>query len=1386
MNITVRAENAVPGCFRFRIRACVTTALAVLVFSAVAQAKPNPLNATITPAAPSKQFSGSLVVSDPTGASCGAPGANQNPAPGCDEFKLTVTLPADYATTNPNAKVRVSMAFDDEDYDLYVYEEVGFKDVGSSDLDNPEVVEFPAGSGSKVYLIDVVGFVASGGTYTTTMTLIPGAPAGDADGDGVADASDLCPNTPPGPAVDATGCPIVIADTDGDGVTDASDLCPGTPTGTPVDGAGCPITTNDPKCTAPGLTVMTDAVADQVGGADTDLVSVKLSESVTTQRNLVFTVKMSSLASRTENARRVFTFKAKTKDYYVAMINNPGVPDPVFSYGTGVNGYGGSDQLGTGLAGSGFSVDGTFTVVVPISGFELAAGNSMGTFAGVVRLSGGNCNAACANGPAADTATAPTANSYTLTANGTCGIPNNSVVLPSGLAPRFQIHVSPKDLGNDAGEPSVGFNPFTKRTMFISYTQALRETYAELSALTDVAGNSLPTSCDATWEDKSGTLTQVNSLDPILFTDQATGRTFNSQLSGDNSLMEYTDDDGENWFPAQAGPPNGGADHQAVASGPYPAGKVPLTATWPATGPKRAVYYCSQSVATAFCSRSDDGGVTFGPGFTFKNTECAAGALHGHVKVAPDGTVYVPDSSQCVLATGASADHVIAFASEDAGQTWAVRPVPQSIGGDGSDPSIGIATDGTLYMCYPNADSSIHVAVSHDKGRTWAGGQNVGAALGLVQTRFPQMIAGDPDRASCAFLGTNTGGNGSSLNFKGVWHGYQATTYDGGASWHLVNVTPGDPIQGHGGVGPDGTNRNLLDFNDLQLDEQGRTLFAFADGCIGACVQDPAVNSFAAKATIVRQTGGRTLYKKFDDVSDLSPVPRYNTSNPIIPAPACTLQGKSSRTSTRSTVKWNAPDTGGNAITNYKVHRSLAAAGPFSFLGNSGSDTQYFDTTADPAVQKYYYKVVAENALGLAPDSNVIELVVSVDNVNTCVAPGDVVITDPAGDASPQADEMDIIFVGVHEPEAYPDSFVFTYKVANFTSGAPPSGGFYPVMFPALSNKYIAMRAETVPPRFEYGTFAVATTTSFTAGGNLNPASNFKADGTITLIVPRSYLGNPAIGAVIPGFEARSRIGANTTSRDSSATADYTVRGTAICVQNVVLADLAASTNAGDEPLNVTFTLSGTPPQDAEMTSYSILFGDEPGADPVPTTGSFLGSGSLQLVHTYSTSGVYRARLTVTDSLNDVSTNLAEQTISVNHVNLPPDATASSIAALDEGQRAELNGSASSDPENEALRYSWIQLSGPAVTLENAGTAKAQFTAPEVTADTPLTFQITVKDSAGATASADVTISVLNIPGLNANTRILGGAPGPWTLLGLIGGLAARRRRFRRNGTSIA
>ncbi len=63
-------------------------------------------------------------------------------------------------------------------------------------------------------------------------------PLPDADGDGIADKTDACADTPKGAAVSPNGCPI-DGDTDTDGVADSRDKCAATPAGAKVDENGC-------------------------------------------------------------------------------------------------------------------------------------------------------------------------------------------------------------------------------------------------------------------------------------------------------------------------------------------------------------------------------------------------------------------------------------------------------------------------------------------------------------------------------------------------------------------------------------------------------------------------------------------------------------------------------------------------------------------------------------------------------------------------------------------------------------------------------------------------------------------------------------------------------------------------------------------------------------------------------------------------------------------------------------------------------------------------------------------------------------------------------------------------------------------------------------------
>lgn len=88
--------------------------------------------------------------------------------------------------------------------------------------------------------------------------------------------------------------------------------------------------------------------------------------------------------------------------------------------------------------------------------------------------------------------------------------------------------------------------------------------------------------------------------------------------------------------------------------------------------------------------------------------------------------------------------------------------------------------------------------------------------------------------------------------------------------------------------------------------------------------------------------------------------------------------------------------------------------------------------------------------------------------------------------------------------------------------------------------------------------------------------------------------------------------------------------------------------------------------------------------------------------------------------------------------NNPPIANAGPNQSVSLGATVTLNGSGSSDPNGDALTYSWTQTSGPSVGLSGADTAKASFKAE--TAGT-FGFKLIVSDGkASAESSTQVTV----------------------------------------------
>lgn len=93
-------------------------------------------------------------------------------------------------------------------------------------------------------------------------------------------------------------------------------------------------------------------------------------------------------------------------------------------------------------------------------------------------------------------------------------------------------------------------------------------------------------------------------------------------------------------------------------------------------------------------------------------------------------------------------------------------------------------------------------------------------------------------------------------------------------------------------------------------------------------------------------------------------------------------------------------------------------------------------------------------------------------------------------------------------------------------------------------------------------------------------------------------------------------------------------------------------------------------------------------------------------------------------------------------VNQSPTVDAGVEQTVEVSQQVTLTASAS-DSDGTVDSFSWVQTSGTSVILNNADLISATFTSPSVAQDEILTFDITVTDNQGATATDGINIIVL-------------------------------------------
>ena len=441
----------------------------------------------------------------------------------------------------------------------------------------------------------------------------------------------------------------------------------------------------------------------------------------------------------------------------------------------------------------------------------------------------------------------------------------------------IEVEVEPmtfqfSDVGETGKEPSIGITS-SGCIFFIAMEKVMR-------------------SCDygASWvESQDPVMCSPTTSDPYGWVDPITDRVFGVQMIGlETSWICWSDDDGETWMgnPHDSGttPIN---DHIKLASGPWTDSGYGALGQITSNFYETAVYYCYNKLAGIFCFTSVDGGATFELGGQIIGLATTNGGLHGAISTAPDGTVYVTPR----VATPT------VIVSKDNGFSWFERTMGEDTGTPNprKNSEVSADADSNAYHVWTGGDEGVYMSRSFDSGETWDQESIRISPVNVISSVFPQTDAGDAGRIAVTYLGSE---NEEMLNQSDIdgnpWNGnahyapnnatyhlyitFSLNALDENPTFHTYRVTD-DPVQ----VGSiclnsgdcrdiGGSNRNLLDFNDLHIDREGRVYVAFADGCTGECATNEnatAQDSRDGRGSVYYLASGPSLYEDFGQLIPL-------------------------------------------------------------------------------------------------------------------------------------------------------------------------------------------------------------------------------------------------------------------------------------------------------------------------------------------------------------------------------------------------------------------------------------------------------------------------------------------------------------------------------------
>ena len=344
-----------------------------------------------------------------------------------------------------------------------------------------------------------------------------------------------------------------------------------------------------------------------------------------------------------------------------------------------------------------------------------------------------------------------------------------------------------------------------------------------------------------TWKDIGPTLPTGQSNppetnDPYIYVDPSTDRIFTFHMAPilTCSVMSFSDDGGKSWQSNPRGcSPTVVWDHQTMV-----AAKARTTQT---VGYPNVLHQCVNAVYAAMCSRSLDGGLTWGPSVpAYANEEIVktCGAQHGHLASSPDGRVYLP-TSRC-------GTKPMVYISDDDGLTWR-KSVIANIDTPFVDPTVSVDSKGNLYAAFIDEKGFLYYSTSKNNGKKWS--KSVRLAKGWT-ANMPVIVAGDPGRVALTYPGTDDlpkgyktkdyldGPPGKDFVKSVAWSANFTTTTNGLAKrprFKTTVTTGSDPI-GRGKMCTNATRcAYLVDFIEAVIAPNGLPYASYVDGCLGKC-----------------------------------------------------------------------------------------------------------------------------------------------------------------------------------------------------------------------------------------------------------------------------------------------------------------------------------------------------------------------------------------------------------------------------------------------------------------------------------------------------------------------------------------------------------------------